>query len=234
MTSRVYGFLGVMLLGGMLFAAGCSKPEESAPVQAESSAQRQPTVNEVFRKAEADLREGRVEAAIAGFSAIIKGAYEKAPERAFSYAYLGQIAYRAGKMDLAIENLNHALNEQPALPPQVRMTLGNAYFQKGEPVKAIASWEELLSRQPNLPTVRNNVGVAYMDLGELDRAIQAFEQAIAITPDHVRAHENLADAYDKKGLKQEAEAARRKAAAIRLRRDAGSEQTAPASGDESG
>lgn len=219
MIRRAYGLLGVLLLGGVLLAAACSKPQESAETAPET-AKRTPTVNEVFRKAEQDLRQGKVESAIGGFSAIIKGAYEGAPERAFSYVYLGQIAYRAGKMDLAIENLSHALNEQPALPPQVRMTLGNAYFQKGEQAKAIEVWEELLERQPNLPTVRNNVGVAYMDLGELDKAIAAFEAAIAITPDHVRAHENLADAYEKKGLKEQAEITRRKADAIRLRREA--------------
>lgn len=216
---RVLPVLAALLLA--VSPTACSKDKEapkpvSAPAQ---QAKPVPTVKEVFNRAVTDLRENRLDQALSGFSLIIEKAYPGAPERAFSYAYMGQIAFRAGKMDVAIQNFESALKESPEMTP-TRMALGNAYFSVGRVDDAITAWEKLVKANPNLPTVHNNLGVAYLEKKRPDKAIQHLEQTIALAPENARAHANLADAYRQKGMEKAAQAAERKVAAIRARSEA--------------
>ncbi len=198
---------------------GCGKDDKTSPMarmQGTESVAPTPTVKEVFNQAITHLRNNEVEKAAIGFTLIIEKAYPGAPERAFSYAYLGQIAFRSGKNKVAIKNFEAALRESPEMTP-TRMALGNAYFSAGRLDDAITVWKSLVKTNPNLPTVHNNLGVAYLDKGDPDSAIRHLEQTIAIAPENVRAHANLATAYRKKGMENAAQAAERKVAAIQAR-----------------
>jgi tetratricopeptide (TPR) repeat protein len=193
------------------YLAGCTKKEETPP-----AADRVPTPGEVFQQAVQQLRGGQVDEAVKNFTLIIEKAYPEAPERPMAHLYLGQIAYRAGNMDAAAANFEAALKLNPDIP-QARLSLGNAYFAAGKLDEAIAAWEALAKDRPNLASVHNNLGIAYTDKGDLDQAIQHLEQTIALSPDNYRAHENLAAAYREKGMTEQADAADRKAKAIRSR-----------------
>ena len=214
---RVFPVLFVLLAA--LSFGGCSSDDKGSktPIQVETSTSKAtPTVKDVFDRAVSDLRDNEIDRAVNGFALIIEKAYPGAPERAFAYAYLGQIAFRAGKTDAAIENFEGALQESPEMTP-TRMALANAYFSAGRIDDAIKTWESLAAANPNLATVHNNLGVAYLDKDDATRAIQHLEQTIAISPENVRAHANLAIAYRKSGMEESAQAAERKVAAIRAR-----------------
>lgn len=208
LTRRAVPFLCVLLT---TLALSCTKSEEvtEAPKPV-------PTVQEVLDRAVDDLNKNNLDAAISGFGLIIENASPGAPQRPKAYMYLGQIAYRGGNMQLAAENFAAAYKEAPGMV-QAGLFLGNAQFADGKLEEAVATWEKLAADQPGLAAAHNNLGVAYLDLDKPDKAIVHLEATIALAPDNLRAHENLASAYKKKGMTAEAEAAERKAAAIRAR-----------------
>jgi len=217
------------LVAAVLLLAGCPGGKEEGPPAEQAT----PSVNEVFQQGVDALRRNEVDKAVMAFSLITKKAHTGAPEVPHAYFYLGLIAYRAGKMDLAVENFSAALKVDPEMA-QARLSLGNAQFASGDADAAIASWEELAKARPNLASVHNNLGVAYLDRDELDKAVEHLEQTVALSPDNYRAHANLADAYRRKGMNDEAEAAERKAKAIQSRMLAGRRPGEPGAGPEPG
>lgn len=211
----------IVCLALLLLTPACTKKEE---------VKQEPSVREVFQQGVDDLRQDNVEKAIEAFSRITEHAYVGAPERPQAFFYLGLIAYRAGKMDLAAENFLAALKYDPE-NTQARLSLGNAHFAAGRIDKAIEAWDVLAKERPNLASVHNNLGIAYIDKGNVDKAIEHLERTVALTPDNYRAQSNLASAYRKKGMTEEAEAADRKASAIRARIMAGGKAPAAPSGE---
>lgn len=202
----------VFALLATLALAGCPGKKEKAAPPPEVT----PTVNEVFEQGVDAMRRNEIDKAVMSFSLITQKAHPGAPEIPHAYFYLGLIAYRAGNMELAVQNFNDALKLDPSMD-QARLSLGNAQFAAGNVDEAIASWEQLAKERPNLSSVHNNLGVAYLDRNDLDKALEHLEQTVALSPDNYRAQKNLADAYRRKGMTAEADAADRKAKAIENR-----------------
>jgi len=202
----------VCALLAALAVAGCPGKKEKAAPPPEVT----PTVNEIFQQGVDAMRSNEIDKAVMSFSLITQKAHPGAPEIPHAYFYLGLIAYRAGNMELAVQNFNAALKLDPSMD-QARLSLGNAQFAAGKVDEAIASWEQLAKERPNLSSVHNNLGVAYLDRNDLDKALEHLEQTVALSPDNYRAQKNLADAYRRKGMTAEADAADRKAQVIENR-----------------
>jgi len=202
----------VCALLAALAVAGCPGKKEKAAPPPEVT----PTVNEIFQQGVDAMRGNEIDKAVMSFSLITQKAHPGAPEIPHAYFYLGLIAYRAGNMELAVQNFNAALKLDPSMD-QARLSLGNAQFAAGKVDEAIASWEQLAKERPNLSSVHNNLGVAYLDRNNLDKALEHLEQTVALSPDNYRAQKNLADAYRRKGMTAEADAADRKAQVIENR-----------------
>jgi tetratricopeptide (TPR) repeat protein len=202
----------VCALLAALALAGCPGKKEKAAPPPEVT----PTVNEIFQQGVDAMRSNEIDKAVMSFSLITQKAHPGAPEIPHAYFYLGLIAYRAGNMELAVQNFNAALKLDPSMD-QARLSLGNAQFAAGKVDEAIASWEQLAKERPNLSSVHNNLGVAYLDRNNLDKALEHLEQTVALSPDNYRAQKNLADAYRRKGMTAEADAADRKAQVIENR-----------------
>jgi len=202
----------VCALLAALALAGCPGKKEKAAPPPEVT----PTVNEIFQQGVDAMRGNEIDKAVMSFSLITQKAHPGAPEIPHAYFYLGLIAYRAGNMELAVQNFNAALKLDPSMD-QARLSLGNAQFAAGKVDEAIASWEQLAKERPNLSSVHNNLGVAYLDRNDLDKALEHLEQTVALSPDNYRAQKNLADAYRRKGMTAEADAADRKAQVIENR-----------------
>ena len=59
--------------------------------------------------------------------------------------------------------------------------------------EAIAQWEKIVRKGPNLAEIHYNLGSAYMHRGRIESAIEAFKRAISIDP-------ALPEAYNKLGV----------------------------------
>ncbi|MBI3773728.1 MAG: tetratricopeptide repeat protein [Gammaproteobacteria bacterium] len=74
---------------------------------------------------------------------------------------------------------------------------GIAASKSGNPSQAIASFEEITRRRPDLPEPYNNLAVLYAKAGEYEKAQQALEHALATHPSYATAHNNLSQIYKK-------------------------------------
>ena len=139
----------------------------------------------------------------------LKNAARKAPDDGIPRALIGQIRFELGEFDSALNNLNSArdlgvndprtwqtylrvlnakgrntqvvgaLEEQPALSPDLAVILGDAYLQAGDLEKAQSQYFSGLHLAPGLS------GMAHLSYlkGDLAAASQYIEQAISVEKD---------------------------------------------------
>jgi tetratricopeptide (TPR) repeat protein len=84
---------------------------------------------------------------------------------------------------------------QPSRDPltaEQRNDLGVAYFQRGEPRRALAEFERALALRPGWARALVNLGDARLALGDVPGAIDAYQRAVAAAPDDPGAANNLA------------------------------------------
>lgn len=67
------------------------------------------------------------------------------------------------------------------------------YWKQNRFDEAIAQWEEIVRKDPNLAEIHYNLGSAYMYQGKIESAIEAFKRALSIDP-------TLLEAYNKLGI----------------------------------
>ena len=67
------------------------------------------------------------------------------------------------------------------------------YWKQNRFDEAIAQWEEIVRKDPNLAEIHYNLGNAYMYQGKIESAIDAFKRTISIDP-------TLPEAYNKLGI----------------------------------
>lgn len=88
-----------------------------------------------------------------------------------------------------IAHLEQALQQHP--DDAARWTeLGNAYFDTGQPFKAIEAYKRSLRLQPNNPGVLTDLGIMYRESGQYEQALESFDMAIRRKPDHEQARFN--------------------------------------------
>lgn len=98
-------------------------------------------------------------------------------------------------------------SDRVALNPQDQgawITLGNLYFDTGQPAKSIEAYSRALEISPDNPNVLTDMGVMHRSLGEFQKALDAFAKAIAVDPQHETARMNtgivlLYDLGDREG-----------------------------------
>jgi tetratricopeptide (TPR) repeat protein len=76
--------------------------------------------------------------------------------------------------------------------PDIPLLAGYVYKHDGEAEKAVQSFTEALSRDPNVVTAYTNRGYVLNDLHQPERAAADFEQALKREPNNVEAHMGLA------------------------------------------
>jgi predicted O-linked N-acetylglucosamine transferase (SPINDLY family) len=128
----------------------------------------------------------------------------------------GEIAYRYGRHDIAMDYISRAIQLNP-YDAAYHCNLGVVYQALGRHVEATASLERARELQPNLVDIWNNLGVSYKNQGRLDDAVGCYRQALQLRPDFAFAHNNLGGALAEQGKTDEAIACYY--AAIRLKPD---------------
>jgi tetratricopeptide (TPR) repeat protein len=125
------------------------------------------------------------------------------PNSYLAHNNLGNVLFRKGRMDEAVEHYQKAL----AINPQYELAynnLGLVLFRKGRVDEAIIQYQKALEIQPQYVEAHNNLGNALIQKGRVDEAITQFQQAIEIHSDYAKAHDNLGLALLQKGRVDEA------------------------------
>lgn len=108
---------------------------------------------------------------------------------------LGSVCHRAGKIDMAVKELERAVSLDRS-HFKALLKLGNIY---GEDVRdhemAIRIYRMAVALKPDYPDLRNNLGNAHRFVGQYEKAAEQFEKAIELNPKYARAMFNLGKAY---------------------------------------
>ncbi len=91
--------------------------------------------------------------------------------------------------EVFLEEINRLEGQLEDDPDNVNLltTLGNYYFDLGDPDKAIEKYERALAIKPNDVAVLTDCGVMYRNKGEHKRALEYFDKALANSPNFQQA-----------------------------------------------
>jgi len=90
------------------------------------------------------------------------------------------------------------LQEQAKADPQnsqVRVAIGNAYYDMGRFDGAIPWYEEALLLMPENVDIRTDLGTAYLYTGNPIKAVELYQQSLEFQPDHAQTLYNIGVTY---------------------------------------
>ena len=99
--------------------------------------------------------------------------------------------------------------------PEILMDLGNAYYDREDWDRAVATSETARRKAPKNPNLLSDLGAAHRNRGEFELAVAFFQKAREANPDHWQSLLNwlLVEAYDRR----DARAAQRLFDEVKLR-----------------
>ena len=178
---------------------------------ADRSATDAKAVDSLLARAEAQVRQGRPQLAIADVDSAIKrspaearlfahraelhrwtGDFERSltdsneairldPGKADVFRGRGNAHHQLQQFDRAIEDYTEALRLDPK-DAQAFSDRGAAWYFKKEPVAAIRDYDAAIRLEPANPYMLTNRAAAYKDVGEMERALRDESEAIRIAP----------------------------------------------------
>ncbi|GGD30447.1 tetratricopeptide repeat-containing sulfotransferase family protein [Sinisalibacter lacisalsi] len=184
----------------------------------------------------AQMRAGKLEAAVQGFDRVIAldpgfagapankatalaqlGRYDEAeaaarvalkldPDFVQAQLMLGYALVNTERAKEAVPVFERAVARAPKLP-QAHIGLGNAHAALGQAQKALATFEAAQALDPGNVDVLNNLGNALNALGRVDEAVEALGRAAALKPELAVLHTNHARALGDVNRPEEALAA---------------------------
>jgi tetratricopeptide (TPR) repeat protein len=91
------------------------------------------------------------------------------------------LLWDAGRFEEAEQELLTSLRLMPT-SVTTRLLLGMTYAKQGEPDRAIAAYQEILTWRPDYVEARIRLGLAYEDKGLGDQALGEYERALLDDP----------------------------------------------------
>jgi predicted O-linked N-acetylglucosamine transferase (SPINDLY family) len=116
---------------------------------------------------------------------------------------LGEIAYRYGQYQTAVDYIGRAIQLNP-YAAAYHSNLGVVYQALGQHQEATASLLRARELDPNVPDIWNNLGVSFREAGKLEEAAGCYRQAIQLKPDFAFAYSNLGTVLADQGKSDEA------------------------------
>jgi Flp pilus assembly protein TadD len=110
----------------------------------------------------------------------------------------GDLAYREGKLDLAIYLYVQSLSFD-ATRPEAFVKIGAVHEQKGNAALAEKAYELALEREPDNAAVCERLGLMYLKSGRDAEAPALFERAVTIDPKRWRSYNGLGVLADRRG-----------------------------------
>ncbi len=199
MNTRPLGWIAALALFLLVSACASTPSETAAPAE---RPERNPELAEAARTlGEAYLAGGNLLAALRE----LKKAESLNPHDPITLFDIGLVYYYRERYDPAIEYFEKALALKPDFAPAIN-SLGNAWLEKGEWDKAIATYQKILEdafyATPHFPL--SNTGLAYYQKKDYVRAEKYFQEALRIHPDFPNAVGGLAMTYNATGRHAEA------------------------------
>jgi len=87
---------------------------------------------------------------------------------------------------------------------QVRISLGNTYYDMGRFDGALNWYEQALQLEPDNVDVRTDLGTAYLYTGNPIKAVEHYKNSLEMDPDHIQTLQNISVAYLSTGNYSEA------------------------------
>lgn len=106
----------------------------------------------------------------------------------------------------AMEQLAQLQQQAEADPAnrQVRVNLGNAFYDIGRFDAAISWYEEALALDPDDVNVNTDLGTARLYIGEVEGAIATYARSLEMEPGHAQTLQNIGIAHYSRGQYTEA------------------------------
>jgi len=136
------------------------------------------------------------------------------PGERMSYLNLGDLYWRQGHHDLAIQMFRRLIAIRPDYASAYG-NLGNVYASQGRYAEAIDLYRSALAIKPDFATAHYHLGIAHAAQGRPAEAIAEYKAALAIKPDFMAAHYELGLAHAAQGRPAEAIAEYKAALAIK-------------------
>lgn len=93
-----------------------------------------------------------------------------------------------------LQALKERARENPR-DKEIRIALGNLYYDMGRFDSAIEWYEEALNLDPSNVQVRTDLGTSYLYTGNAVKAIELYHRSLEAQPDHPQTLQNLGFAY---------------------------------------
>ncbi len=154
-------------------AAGMHRPSALLDATGEAAAK------DWFHKGEAAQKHGDLPAAESAFRQVLL----VRPDMPQALTNLGLVLDQMRRHGEAQETLLYCLRVRPGFTDALNI-LGKSYATAGQPLKAIASWRQIIAQESRHLQAWANIAKALSLLGLLPDAIAAYEQVIAIDSRH--------------------------------------------------
>ena len=105
-----------------------------------------------------------------------------------------ELAIDAGRLDLAKDYLDIAINIKPK-SPQLYDSLGFILYREDKKFESQAIFEKALELDESLASTQNNIGVIFLDEGEITKALTHLENAAQLDPTSSATYLNLGNAF---------------------------------------
>ncbi len=149
-----------------------------------------PPKRDFFKHGAAFLWAGYPEQALPYLERVLKSS----PENARVLVLVGQIHFRAGRIDEAERSFDKAL-EDNASAVNALVGLGDIAAKRDQQAKAAEFYARAFQLDSSSPEAANALGLALAKQGQLDQAREHFEQAISLRRDYADAINNLGVLY---------------------------------------
>lgn len=200
------------LLASLGYTAGPTRPRQTTPGAAQGTSPDPKTMVDLFQrfeKANANLQDGKLDAALAELEALVTAD----PENPVFRGKLAAAWRDRGSFEKAVPLYRQAA-EAVATDPEAWYNLAAALQETGQLAEARQSIEKALRLDATRPEAHNTLGIIELGEGKLEEARREFETATRLDPRNALAMNNLGNALRALGRNGEAEQAYQRSAAL--------------------
>jgi tetratricopeptide (TPR) repeat protein len=138
------------------------------------------------------MQNGKLEMAISQF----QKALQLTPDFTKAQSNLRRALAIQKEFDMEISRLQNLLKDNPK-NVELHFQLGNLYFRKGDPPKAMQHYKKALELEPNFVPALNNLALVTAANKEYYKAITVFMDILNFVPDDAETHYNIACMYSR-------------------------------------